>query len=77
MSTCFRVIAGDVMSPLTTYVTETLERVVDVPHWVVGEGHGGHVSGKGVPPGGEGGLSQPVPEDSHPLPFPPTNTNDK
>ncbi len=50
---------------------------------MVGEGDEGEVSGKGVPPGAEGGFSQPVPEDSHPLPLSPKhmkrqrNTNDK
>lgn len=38
---------------------------------MVGEGGEGEVSGEGVPPGDEGGFSQPVPEHSHPLPVSP------
>lgn len=55
----------------STYVTEGGECVTGAPHRMVGEGDERVVSGKGVPPGGEGGLSQAVPEDSHPLPFSP------
>lgn len=54
-----------------TYIAESGECGVDVPHWVVGEGDGGHVGGEGVPPGGEGGLPQPVPEDPHAVAFSP------
>lgn len=66
-----------------TYIAERGERVADAPHRVGREGDEGEVRGEGVPPGGEGGLSEPVPEDSHPLPFSPkhsstqNNTNDK
>lgn len=66
-----------------TYVAESSESVTDVPHRVVGEGDEWVVRGEGVPPGGEGGLSQPVPEHSHPLPLSPEHiktqrkTNDK
>lgn len=37
----------------------------------MGERDKWEVRGEGVPPGGEGGLSQPVPEHSHPLPISP------
>lgn len=57
-----------------TYVAESGELVTDVPHGVVGEGGEGVVSGEGVPPGDEGGLSQPVPEHPHPLPLSPKHT---
>lgn len=49
-------------------VTESSKCVTDVPHRVVGEGVEREVDGEGVPPGGKGGLSQPVPEHSHTLP---------
>lgn len=55
----------------STHVAEGIECVADAPHRVVGEGDEGEVSGEGVPPGGKGGLPQPVPEDSQPLPLPP------
>lgn len=65
----------------STYIAERSECVTDVSHGVVGEGDEGEVSWEGVPPGGKGGLSQPVPEDSHSLPLSPKhrqrNRNDK
>lgn len=57
-----------------TYIADTGEGVTDVPHRVVGEGDVGEVGGEGVPPGGKGGFSQPVPEDSQPLPLSPKHT---
>lgn len=57
-----------------TYIADTGEGVSDVPHRVVGEGDVGEVGGEGVPPGGKGGFSQPVPEDSQPLPLSPKHT---
>lgn len=54
-----------------TYIADTGEGVTDVPHGVVGEGDVGEVGGEGVPPGGKGGFSQPVPEDAKPLPLSP------
>lgn len=50
-------------------VAESSQRVIDVPHRVVYEGDEGEVGGEGVPPGGEGGFSQPVPQQSQPLPL--------
>lgn len=41
---------------------------------MVNEGDVGEVGGEGVPSGGKGGFSQPVPEDSQPLPIPPKHT---
>lgn len=60
----------------STYVAERGEGFADVAHGVVSEGHEGVVGGEGVPPGGEGGFSQPVPEHSHPLAFPPETHRD-
>lgn len=60
----------------STYVTERGEGFADVAHGVGSEGHKGVVGGEGVPPGGEGGFSQPVPEHSHPLAFSPETHRD-
>lgn len=57
-----------------TYIAESGKCVANVPHRVVGEGDEGVVGGEGVPPGGKGGFSQPVPEESHPLPLSPKHT---
>lgn len=57
-----------------TYITDSGERVTDVPHWVGGEGDVGEVSGEGVPPGGKGWFSQAVPIDSYPVPLSPKYT---
>lgn len=58
-----------------TYIADAGESVTDVPHRMVDEGDVGEVSGEGVPPGGKGGFSQPVPEDSQPLPLSPKHTH--
>lgn len=50
-------------------ITERSKHVADIPHRMMSEGDEREVSGEGIPPGGEGRLSQSVPEDSHPLPF--------
>lgn len=52
-------------------ITESSKGVADVSHRVVRECDEGEVGGEGVPLGGKGRLPQPVPEDSHPLPFSP------
>lgn len=48
-------------------ISESSEDIADLSHGVVRECDEGEVGGEGVPPGGKGRLSQPVPEDSHPF----------
>lgn len=56
-----------------TYITES-SKAVNVLDRMVSERDEGEVCGKRVPFGDKRGFSQPVPEDTHPLPFSPENT---
>lgn len=60
-----------------TYIAYSGKRSADALHRVGSEGDVGEVSGERVPPGGERGLSQSVPEDSHALSLSPKHIETK